>query len=112
MLQIINPECFCELTYGQLIKYCPDQRDLSTPLDGMMVPAVERLLNVNPLLISCWVCLFGGLRDPADERGMRMKQLLGASSSRALRVVEKDWLLEMAKANRREPFPCWTTGAG
>jgi hypothetical protein len=58
MLQNINPECFCELTYGQLVKFCPDQRDLTTPLDGMMVPAVERLLNVNPLLLSCWACLF------------------------------------------------------
>ena len=110
MLQIINPECFCELTYGQLIKYCPDQRDLSTPLDGMMVPAVERLLNVNPLLISCWACLFGGVRDPADERGIRMKQLLGASSSRALRVVEKDWLLEMAKPIAESRFPVGPRG--
>lgn len=92
MLVIINPACFCEMTYGQLVKFCPDQRELTVALEGMLVGAVERLLNVNPLLIACWTCLFGGIRDPEDDgNGKKMKQLLAAFSSLARRAVEYDW---------------------
>ena len=92
MLAIINPACFCEMTYGQLVKFCPDQRDLTVALEGMLVGAVERLLNVNPLLIACWTCLFGGIRDPEDDgNGKKMKQLLAAFSLLATRAVEDDW---------------------
>ena len=92
MLAIINPACFCEMTYGQLVKFCPDQRDLTVALEGMLVGAVERLLNVNPLLIACWTCLFGGIRDPEDDgSGKKMKQLLAAFSLLATRAVEDDW---------------------
>ena len=92
MLAIINPACFCEMTYGQLVKFCPDQRELTVALEGMLVGAVERLLNVNPLLIACWTCLFGGIRDPEDDgNGKKMKQLLAAFSLLARRAVEDDW---------------------
>ena len=92
MLAIINPACFCEMTYGQLVKFCPDQRELTVALEGMLVGAVERLLNVNPLLIACWTCLFGGIRDPEDDgNGKNMKQLLAAFSLSARRAVDDDW---------------------
>ena len=92
MLAIINPACFCEMTYGQLVKFCPDQRELTVALEGMLVGAVERLLNVNPLLIACWTCLFGGIRDPGDDGNRKkMKQLLAAFSLSARRAVDDDW---------------------
>ena len=89
MLAIINPACFCEMTYGQLVQFCPDQRELTAALEGMLVGAVERLFNVNPLLIACWMCLFGGMRVPEDDgHGKKMKQVLAASSLLVMRAVE------------------------
>ena len=96
MLQSLSPECFCEMTYGQLIAYGPDQRDSTEALNGMRVTTVARMLNVNPLLVSCWACLFGGIRDPDEAQG-KMKQLLAVHSGRALRVVEDDWQKQMAQ---------------
>ena len=98
MLAIINPACFCEMTYGQLVQFCPDQRELTAALEGMLVGAVERLFNVNPLLIACWTCLFGGIRDPEDDgHGKKMKQVLAASSLLAMRAVEEDWHQQMER---------------
>ena len=98
MLAIINPACFCEMTYGQLVQFCPDQRELTAALEGMLVGAVERLFNVNPLLIACWTCLFGGIRDPEDDgHGKKMKQVLAASALLALRAVEEDWHKQMER---------------
>ena len=110
MLQTLNPECFREMTYGQLVKYCPDQRELTAALDGMRVDSVQRLLHVNPLLISCWACLFGGIRDSDEEPGATTKQLLAADSSRAWRIVEDDWQKQMAKPIAESRFPIGPRG--
>jgi len=85
MLNLEHRGCFDGLVYHDLLPYCPDENTYTEVLSGLRVGEVERMFNINALLIPCWACLFGGLRTPE-----RLRALLATPSADVLRVIMDD----------------------
>jgi hypothetical protein len=99
MMHESRPNSISQVTYGDLMCYLPDERNYTEVLADLRAVEVQRLTNVSPLMLSCWTCLFGGMR----ELG-RLKQLLGVSSRLVLRVLADDCERQRSLSSPDGPF--------